>query len=177
MALSFGQIKDFFELLSYVAFSLGIPAALFEYARENRQDRREREQEIYDSLDEGFIEFQKLCLQYPYLDIADIPDERPIQLTPAQQKEEYTALLVLFSLFERAYLMQQDSPTPATRAQWYGWDKAIHQYFQRANVVQAWRNVGEWFDPRFEAYIRDVLVTETGERPRPLREARSPRTG
>jgi hypothetical protein len=177
MALTFGQVKDFFELLSYIAFSLGIPAALFEYARENRHDRQEREQEIYDSLDEGFIEFQKLCLQYPYLDIADIPDERPIQLTPAQQKEEYTALLVLFSLFERAYLMQQESPMPATQAQWYGWDKAIHQYFQRANVVRAWQNVGQWFDPRFEEYISAVLAEESVERQPPMREGRTPRTG
>jgi hypothetical protein len=177
MSVTFGQVKDFFELLSYIAFSLGIPAALFEYRRENRHDRREREQEIYDSLDEGFIEFQKMCLQYPYLDVADIPDEQPVELTPEQQKEEYTVLLILFSLFERAYLMQLDSPTPATRTQWSGWDKAIHQYFQRSNVVEAWLKVGEWFDPRFEDYLHDVIETEGVERQRSLREARSSRAG
>ena len=177
MAIEFGQLKDFFEFLSYVAFSLGIPAALFEYARENRRDRSEREQEIYDSLDEGFIEFQKLCLQYPYLDVADIPDEQLAPLTAVQQKEEYTILLVLFSLFERAYLMQQDSRSAATQAQWYGWDKAIHQYLQRANVVSVWQKVGQWFDPRFEDYMAAV-VTEaaaaTAEPQRPAREGRPP---
>jgi len=176
VSVTFGQVKDLFELLSYVTFTLGIPAALFEYARENRRDRHEREQEIYDSLDEGFIEFQKLCLEYPYLDVADIPDEHHVALTAEQQKEEYTILLVLFSLFERAYLMQLDSPTPTTLAQWYGWDKAIHQYFQRENVVQAWQKVGEWFDPRFESYMRGVVDTDSVERQRTLRDAPTQRT-
>jgi hypothetical protein len=154
----YAQIKDFAEFLSYVAFSLGIPAALFEYARQARSERRERELAIYDSLDEGFIEFQKLCLEYPYLDIADIPDERPQELDELQQKQEYTALLILFSLFERAYVMEIDNPTKVTMAQWIGWDRVIRAYFQRKNVIAAWQRVGEWFDPRFMEYMTTIVA-------------------
>lgn len=150
------RLTEILELASYIVVVLGVPTGIFQYVRANRHEREERERHVFDAVSASYIEFLHLCLERPYLDVFDIQDEDPVALTPQQQKEELVALAVLFSIFERAYLLYADQPTPITSGQWREWDTHIRSYFQRANVRRAWTRGASSYDPRFIAYMADV---------------------
>ncbi len=62
-------LKDILEMLSYIATILGIPLALLLFWDEKRKERRDREYGTYDALDNKYIEFLQLLLEYPHLDV------------------------------------------------------------------------------------------------------------
>lgn len=151
------RLTEILELASYIVVVLGVPTGIFQYVRANQHEREDRERLVFDSVSASYIEFQHLCLERPYLDVFDIPDEDPVPLTPLQQKEELIAFSVLFSIFERAYLLYTDHPTQITSGQWQEWDTHICSYFQRANVRRAWNKGASSYDPRFVAFMADVV--------------------
>src|SRR3712207_5376257 len=104
------------------------------------------------------MEFQHLCLEHPHLDLFELPDAAPVDLTPLQRKQEAVACSMLFAIFERAYLVYAERPTRVTSAQWRGWDQLIPVYFARVPVRRAWGLVDGDYDPRFEAYLRRVAA-------------------
>jgi hypothetical protein len=133
---------------------------------------KRRQEEAYDALDEKFIEFQKLCLNYPALDIFDVPDVQLFQeagltasslstLTEEQQrqkqKEEVIAFTLLFSIFERAYVMYDGVDEKTRKEQWSGWDEYIHSYCRRANFRFAWKISGSTYDIRFQDYMEQAM--------------------
>jgi len=148
------------ELLSYIVVVLGVPWGLLQYHQAKAREQEEREWRAYDGAWAAYMEFQRLCLEHPHLDLFGLPDAAPMELTPLQQKQETIACTMLFSVFERAYLVYAERPTRATAAQWRGWDQLIGGYFTRAAVRRAWQSVEGGYDPRFEAYLRRV-ATET----------------
>src|SRR5262245_45954337 len=110
--------KDLFEFASYCVVVLGIPMALLQYWSASRREQKDRQREqeahekertdrqyaTYDELDDRYIEYQRCCLQHPELDVWDIKDPQPRQLTVEQKKQELQLFTILFSIFERAYL-------------------------------------------------------------------------
>jgi hypothetical protein len=121
-----------------------------------RREREEQERRVFDAVSASYVEFQQLCLERPYLDVFDIPDEHPVTLTPTQAKEELIAFAVLFSIFERAYLLYADRPTPIMDAQRREWDTHIREYFRCPNFRRAWTLGASSYDPRFVTYMSDI---------------------
>lgn len=122
-----------------------------------RYKELEKEYLTYNALDEKYIEFQKLCLDHPYLDVFDIKDANPKQLNPQQQKEELIAFTMLFSIFERAFIMYEKQDPEIREEQWRGWDEYIHAYCKRKNFVAAWKISGSTFDERFAKYMEKIM--------------------
>jgi hypothetical protein len=155
--MSLDTITSVFELASYIVVVLGVPIGLFQYYRATVRKRREREARVFDAVSASYLDFQRTCLQYPYLDVFDIPDPSPAALTPTQQKEELIAFSILFAIFERAYLLCLENMTPITHGQWRGWDQHVRGYFRRENFRRAWyAGEGGSYDPRFTDYMRRV---------------------
>lgn len=161
------RLAEMLELASYIVVVLGVPTGVFQYIQAQRRQREDRERHVFDAVSASYVEFQHLCLERPYLDVFDIPDERPAPLTPLQEKEEIIAFAVLFSIFERAYLLYSDHPTRVTSGQWREWDTHIRGYFRRANFRRAWRQGASSYDPRFVAYMEKIERDEVsiGEAP------------
>jgi hypothetical protein len=162
-----GGVTSVLELIYYLSVVLGVPIGLYQYIQAKRREREDREHRVFDAVSASYLEFQQLCLDHPYLDVFDIPDEHPVELTPLQAKEELVAFSVLFSIFERAYLLYADHPTRITEGQWKGWHSHICGYFRRANFQRAWNQGASSYDPRFNAYmlkverqLRPVVVTD-----------------
>lgn len=149
-------LAETLELASYVVVVLGVPTGIFQYVQAKRREREDRERHIFDAISASYVEFQHLCLERPWLDVFDIPDEQPATLTPLQQKEEAIAFAVLLSIFERAYLLHSEHPSPITSGQWREWDAHIRGYFQRANFRRAWRQGSSSYDPRFVTYMEQI---------------------
>lgn len=147
------QILEYLDAISKIVVILGLPIAFTQYNRTKRKERQDREYGTYNSLDEKYLEFQKLCLEHPYLNIFDIPDEKPRQLDEKQKKEELILLTMLFSIFERAYLLYSDQNSEIKKKQWSGWDSYIKSYCKRNNFLTAWKISGTTFDTDFEKYM------------------------
>ncbi len=150
-------ILDYLDAISKIVVILGLPLAFIQYRITKKKERRDREYGTYNALDEKYIEYQELCLQYPYLNIFDIPDKKPAELDDKQKKEELILFTMLFSIFERAYLLYSDQYSNIKLKQWSGWDAYIKSFCQRTNFLEAWNTSGSTFDTEFEKYMKEVI--------------------
>lgn len=146
-----------FEALAHLVVLIGVPVGLLQFALKTRKERRDREYGTYNALDEHYLDFQKMCLQYPNLDVFDIPDATPLELSSEDQKRELVAFTLLFSIFERAFLMYKDQSRTMRLRQWTGWHQYIESYCGRENFRQAWRTSGRTFDVDFQAYMAGLV--------------------
>ena len=159
------------QALSYCAVILGIPLALRQHYRAVKKEQRDRElaqrdRELgtYNALDEKYIEYLRLCLKYPNLDVFDVPHPSPAPLSPEDERLQIILFTILMSIFERAYLMYGDQGEEVKKRQWAGWESYIQGFCQRDNFRRAWKTSGSTFDTRFQAYM-GAYVQPTGKEP------------
>lgn len=153
------------EAFAYIATILGIPIFLFSYLTNQAAERRRAEYGTYDALDEKYVEFQRLAVQYPRLDIADSPLKKPHEdLNDEEIVIRRTLYQILFATFERAYLMYKDKSDRLRANQWKGWDAYLEAYCDRAAFVDAFFNgqppsaeFSPTFDHDFELYVKEKL--------------------
>jgi hypothetical protein len=154
------------ENLSYIATMIGVPIALASYIRSLVVESHRREVGTYDTLETQYVEFQKTALEHPKLDVADKALSSPPILDELGLVQQRALYMVLFSLFERAFLMYRSGlagdllMSRMRRQQWISWIDYIDRYLKRQSCRDAWFNdgepredVGQDFDPRFERFI------------------------
>ncbi len=151
------NIINYLDAVSKIVIILGLPLAFIQYRVTKRREKRDREYGTYNALDEKYLEYQQLCLKYPYLNIFDIPDKNPIELNEEQKKEELILFTMLISIFERAYLLYTDQKSSIKEKQWLGWDSYIKSFCKRANFLNAWEISGSTFDTEFEQYMKKTI--------------------
>jgi hypothetical protein len=154
--------------LANLSFIIYIPIVIFELRQASRAGLREQEREaearkneIYAQLIQGYIDWQKLCLQYVDLDIADYADETPRSLTPLEAKQEQLALGILIELFEQAFLAFLDAPPVLRANQWRGWEIYIEDYCQRDNFRRVWKVSRPSMDLRFSEFMEQKIQDAT----------------
>jgi hypothetical protein len=146
-------LRDIAQIIYYVALSVLGPLALFQYLKARREDRQEREYETYNELDNRFFEYQKLALEYPDLDILDVPKSHPSVEFDKKRKQEMVAHAILFSLFERAYLMFSNQADAFRQRQWSGWKRFLNDFIRRETVRTAWQLSKETYDTDFQIFM------------------------
>jgi hypothetical protein len=151
--VTFKELKEISEVASYLTIVLGLPLALYQYRRKTYKEQLDREYGTYNALDEKYLEFVRLCFDYPQLDIFDIPDASPSKAPPIEEKRELIAFTMLFSIFERAYLMYADQRSTIKKRQWSGWHEYLTEYCARVNFRRAWRISGNTFDTSFQEFV------------------------
>jgi len=150
-------IKDYLEASSYVIILLGLPIAIYQFVRATRREALDREYGTYNALDEKYLEFQRLCFDHPDLDIFDIQDETSRTLSSEEKKQETVAFTMLFSIFERSFLMYYDQDSAIKARQWTGWNDYIVSYCRRKNFRDAWAISGETFDTQYQEFMADLI--------------------
>jgi len=148
------KYSDMASFASNIVVIVGLPLAIFQYYSTTKEENLDREYEIYNSLDNEFKQWELLCLDHSELDIFDVADSVPAKLDARQMKEEVILFTVLFSLFERAYVLYSDVDTEIKRSQWAGWDEYILSYCKRENFRTAWRISGNTFEEGFQNYMK-----------------------
>lgn len=158
-------LLDYLDAISKIVIILGLPLAFIQYKITKRKEKRDREYGTYNALDEKYLEYQRLCLRFPYLDIFDLPDKKPRELDEIQKKEELILFTMLFSIFERSYLLYIDQYSRIKKKQWIGWDTYIKSFCQRENFLRAWKASGSTFDTEFEKYMEETIGNLKKETP------------
>ena len=91
------------ELASYIITVIGLPLAIFVFIFEQRKERDNEEEEVYQLLSDNYQEFLKIVLEHPDLHIFAI--EKTPELSVEQHERMFIIFSMLISLFERAYLL------------------------------------------------------------------------
>jgi hypothetical protein len=160
------------EPLSYLATTIGVPILLMTYIGNLVAESHRREVGTYDTLETQYVDFQKQALAHSKLDVADAPLAQPPALTDQELAQQRTLYMVLFSLFERAFLMYEPGLPVIGRLfmgrmrsqQWAGWVNYIDKYLARVSCRDAWfhgeaprKDVGQDFDRHFEHFMWERL--------------------
>lgn len=152
-------LPDVLTLLANLATFLGIPIAIFLFINEKARDRREREESTYAALDDKYIDFQRMCMEHPELDLYDTGLETAPLLSPEQKIQQKAMFGILVSLLERAFVMYEDQSTKIKTTQWTGWKEYMQDYARRPVFQELWSECGAEYEKRFVKYM-DKLIQE-----------------
>ena len=151
------------ELLSYVVTTIGLPLAIVVFVYEQKRERDNEEEEVYQLLSDDYQDFLKIALDHPDLHLFR-PEEKP-ELSEEQRERMLIVFNMLISLFERAYLLLYE-PKMNTRQQrrWLSWEDYMREWCRRGDYRALLPVLLEGEDPEFGAYIRALAakVSPTG---------------
>lgn len=148
------------ELLSYVVTVVGLPFAIFVYLHEQRKERRNEEEEIFQRLSDEYREFLKLVLDNADLHL--LRREGALGPLTEEQAERRLAIFgILISLFERAYLLvYEEDMTKHTRRMWQSWEDYMREWVRRADFRDALPALLEGEDEDFTHYLSQLVAEE-----------------
>lgn len=150
------------ELLSYIVTVFGLPLAILSFVFEQRKERENEEEEVYQLLSDAYTDFLKLVMANP-----DLKLRSQVQITDLseQQQERMQVMFeILISLFERAYLLAyEDNMNGKQLRRWRSWDDYMREWCAREDFRKLLPRLLHGEDPDFSAYIQR-LAREEGVR-------------
>jgi hypothetical protein len=147
------------EFVFYVVETLALPFAILVFIYEQRKERRNEAEEIFQRLSDEYREFLKLVLDNADLQLLRREGARQ-DLTEEQKERRFVIFGILISLFERAYLLvyEHDMDKEARRL-WQSWEDYMREWARRADFRDSLPSLLEGEDEEFTRYIL-VLVAE-----------------
>ncbi len=150
---------EFWQLLANVVTVFGLPLAIYTFIQEQRKERENEDEEVYQLLSDAYSEFLKLVLANPDLRL------RTQSATPNLTDEQRERMMVLFdiliSLFERAYLTAYDDHMSDKQARrWHSWDDFMREWCRRDDFRAALPRLLQGEDEDFAAYIQRIAKAE-----------------
>jgi len=151
-------LLETFEFLSYVVTVVGLPFAIVVFILEQRKERDNEEEEIYQRLSDEYREFLKLVLDNSDLQLLRREGVQK-ELTEEQKERRLAIFGILISLFERAYLLvYEDDMDKKARRLWLSWEDYMLEWVRRVEFRDALPNLLEGEDEEFTDYIRQLAA-------------------
>lgn len=149
------------EALSYVVTIFGLPLAILVFMLEQRRERQNEEEEIYQRLSDEYTGFLKLVLANPDLQLLRKQAAQE-PLSDEQSERKFALFSILVSLFERAYLLVYESKMDKqTKRLWQSWEDYMREWCRRKDFRDALPELLAGEDEDFQAYIRSIAAAET----------------
>ena len=143
------------ELLSYVVTVFGLPLAILTFLYEQRKERENEEEEVYQLLSDAYTDFLKLVMENPDLKLRS--QCRIDGLTDDQQERMYVLFEILISLFERAYLLAYEPNMRGKQLRrWLSWEDYMREWCQRDDFRAMLPKLLQGEDPDFSRYISTI---------------------
>jgi hypothetical protein len=153
--------RDFWELASYVVTVIGLPAAIAIFLFEQRKERANEEDEVYQLLANAYNDFLKVVIDNPDLRLRS--KEPTPDLTPEQRERMLAIFDLLISLLERAYLTAwSPDMTPAQARRWNSWEDFMREWIRRDDFYYRLPELLKGEDPEFADYLRRLAADERG---------------
>ena len=148
------------ELASYVVTVIGLPFAILLFIYEQRKERRNEEEELYQRLSDEYTAFLKLCLENADVHLLT-PGSAQSAGTPEQHERKIALFGILVSLFERAYiLVYEEEMDRQTRRLWQSWEDYMREWCRREDFRKALPALLEGEDDDFVRYITRLADAE-----------------
>lgn len=140
------------ELLSYIVTVFGLPLAIYAFIREQRKERENEDEEVYQLLTGDYTDFLRLVMDNPDLKLRSQTQTR--DLSDEQRERVLVMFEILVSLFERAYILSYDEKmSHKQRRRWLSWEDFMLEWCQREDFRQLLPRLLQGEDPDFAAYI------------------------
>jgi hypothetical protein len=147
------------ELTSYIVTVFGLPLAIFAFIWQQRKERENEEEAVYQLLSDAYTDFLKLVMQNPDLKLhsqATLND-----LTEEQRERTNVIFKILIALFERAYLLAYDEKMSAKQARrWASWVDYMREWCERDDFKYTLPRLLQGEDAEFVAYIQKIANEE-----------------
>lgn len=154
------DMRETWEFLSYVVTVVGLPLALLVFIYEQRKERRNEDEEIFQRLSDEYREFLKLVLDNADLQLLRRQSVRR-ELTEEQNERRLAIFGILISLFERAYLLVFEAKMDRKNARlWQSWEDYMREWVRGEEFRDALPQLLEGEDPEFTEYIRGLAQSE-----------------
>mgnify|MGYP003584537151 FL=1 len=149
------------ELASYIVTVLGLPCAIGIFMWQERKERDNEEEEQYQLLSDAYIDFLKVVLAHPDLQLRS---NEPLPNPTAEQRERMLVIFdMLMTLFERAYLVAyKDDMSDEDRRRWNSWDDYMREWCRREDFRNVLPLMLRGEDPEFQDYLRRIAEEERG---------------
>ena len=147
------------ELLSYIVTAIGLPLAILVFLYEQKNERDNEEEAVYQLLSDNYQDFLKVALDNP--DLRLFSAEQTPELSKDQRERKVIVFSMLISLFERAYLLlYEPSMSSKQQRRWSSWEDYMREWCKRADFRALLPELLEGEDAEFGAYIR-ALASKT----------------
>ena len=148
------------ELLSYVVTTIGLPLAILVFVYEQKKERDNEDEEVYQLLSDNYQDFLRIALDHPDLRLFT-PEQTP-ELNDEQRERMLIIFNMLISLFERAYLLLYEPKMSSKHMRrWLSWEDYMREWCRRADFRALLPTLLEGEDPEFGAYIRELAAKES----------------
>ncbi|MBQ1782119.1 MAG: hypothetical protein II007_00540 [Gammaproteobacteria bacterium] len=145
------------ELLSYVVTVVGLPLAIIVFLLEQRRERENEDEEVYQLLSDNYQEFLRVALEHP--DLKLFAHAAPPALDEEQQERQLIIFAMLISLFERAFLLLYDEHMAHKQARrWNSWEDYILEWSQKPNFRTCLPQLLRGEDPGFVRYVERLVA-------------------
>ena len=141
----------------------GLPLAILVFLYEQRRERRNEQEEIYQRLSDEYTGFLKLVLGNPDLQLLrkGAPDH---PLSDEQNERKLAIFNILISIFERAYLLVfEERMDRQTQRLWLSWEDYMREWCRRKDFRDALPELLEGEDEDFQTHIRTIAEAEAAK--------------
>ena len=153
------DVMTILEMLSYTVTIVGLPIAIVIFLYEQRKERANEEEEIYQMLSDRYTDFLKLALDNPDLKLQS--REATAGLNEEQAERMLTMFGILISLFERAYLVAYEEHMSERKLRrWRSWEDFMREWCMREDFRHALPKLLPGEDPEFVRYISGLAAEE-----------------
>jgi hypothetical protein len=150
-------VRDTWELLSFIVTVIGLPAAIAIFIFEQRKERENEEEEVYQLLSDNYQDFLKVALQNP--DLGLFSDAESVLLSEEQKERRFIIFSMLMSLFERAYLvLHEETMSPKQARRWNSWDDYMAEWVHRPDFRASLPRLLHGEDPSFVRYVEGLAA-------------------
>jgi hypothetical protein len=144
--------------MSYVVTVVGLPLAIGVFLFEQRKERENEEEEVYQLLSDDYQDFLKVALANPDLKLFSA------EATPSLSDEQKERLLIIFemltSLFERAYLLlYEEDMSPKQARRWHSWEDYMLEWCRRSDFRSRLPQLLSGEDPSFVRYLEQLAAS------------------
>ncbi len=152
---------DFWEVASYVVTVIGLPLAIVVFIAEQRRERRNEEDEVYQLLSNAYNDVLRVVIENPDLRLRS---QAATQELSAEQQERMLLIFdMLISLLERAYVTAySEHMTPVQRRRWNSWEDFMREWVRRDQFYYRLPTLLKGEDPAFAAYMQKLAEEERG---------------
>lgn len=155
-------LLDLWQIIANVVTVFGLPLAIYTFVLEQRKERENEDEEVYQLLSDAYIDFLKLVLEHSDLKLRT--QKATPDLTDEQQERMQVLFEILISLFERAYLTAyNDSMSASQRRRWLSWDDFMREWCRRDDFRSALPLLLQGEDADFAVYISTIAGLEATE--------------
>ncbi|HQR20281.1 MAG TPA: hypothetical protein PLE54_03395 [Burkholderiaceae bacterium] len=151
--------RSFWEIASYVVTVIGLPLAIFIFIFEQRKERAQKDDEIYQLLSNAYNDFLKVMMENPDLRLRS--ETATLDLSPEQQERMLVIFDMLISLLERAYLTAYgEGMTPLQLRRWNSWEDFMREWARRDDFYYRLPRLLKGEDEEFAAYLSRIAEDE-----------------